>query len=144
MAEYIASELIVLEANTGTEVAPVWKKLVCLSEKSFNGTTATVDINTDCNGQFTTPLPSKKSWTMAASGVANTDPTVDEGSYEQAYELWQNGTLTGFRERNLTNTYVREGLGFISDISESSSAGDYLNFSLTITGSGPIATTPSS
>ena len=144
MPEYLASELIVLEANTGTEVAPVWVKLVCLSEKSFSGTTASVDIQTDCGDQYTTPLPSKKSWTMGASGVANMNPSANEGSYDTAYDLWENGTVTGFRERNIANTYVREGKGFITDISETSSAGDYLNFSLTIQGSGAVSTTPSS
>lgn len=140
---FIASEVLILEANIGTELVPDWKKLVCLTEKSWSGTTAVTDITTDCNEGYTSPLPSKKSWTMSFSGLASADPTVDEGSYETMFDLWDNRTVTGFRIRNAGETYYRGGDGFISDLSEPSSAGDYLNFSGTITGTGAVSTTSS-
>jgi hypothetical protein len=140
---FIASEVLVLEANMGTTVTPIWKKIVCLSEKSFNGTTSATDIVTDCNEGFTNPQPSKKSWTISFSGYAATDPAVGEGSFETTYQLWDNRTITEFRIRNAGNTYYRAGRGWLSDVSEPSSAGDYLQFSGTITGNGPVATTGS-
>lgn len=140
---FLASEVLILEANVGTDIVPDWKKLVCLTEKSWSGTTGVTDITTDCNDGFTSPLPSKKSWTMSFSGLASTDPAVAEGSYETVYDLWDNRTVTGFRIRNAGNTYYRGGTGFISDLSEPSSAGDYLNFSGTITGSGAVSTSAS-
>ena len=143
MAEYLASELLVLEANTGTDVAPVWTKLVCLTEKSFSGTTASIDVSTDCDDSFSAPLPSKKSWSMSFSGLASINPQANEGSYETTYSLWDDRTITGFRIRNMDDSYYREGLGWISDVSEPSSAGDYLKFSGTITGSGAVSTVPS-
>jgi hypothetical protein len=142
--EFIASEVLVLEANTGTTVAKIWTKLVCLTEKSFSGTTAAVDIVTDCNEDFSSPQPGKKSWSMAYSGYANKSPAANEGSYETVYELWDMKTVTEFRIRNADNSYYREGRGFISDVSEPSSAGDYLQFSGTITGNGAVITSPAS
>jgi len=143
MATFIASELLVLEVNTGTTLSPVWAKLVCLTEKSFSGTTASVDISTDCDGGFTTPLPGKRSWSMSFSGVAATDPAVGEGSYETTYDYWENATVTEFRIRSLDNSYYREGRAWINDVSEPSSTGDYLQFSGSITGSGAVTNTPS-
>ena len=144
MATYLPSELLVLEGNTGTDVSPVWTKLVCLVDKSFSSSTASIDVSTDCDDSYTTPLPSKKSWSITWSGVASTNPTANEGSYETTYDLWDNRTITGFRIRSIDNSYTREGKGWISDLSESSSSGDYLQFSGTITGTGPVSTTPSS
>lgn len=141
MATYIASELLVLEANTGTLVTPIWTKLVCLTEKSFSANTASVDITTDCDAGYTAPQPGKKSWSMTYSGYASTDPAANEGSYETAYDLWENRTVTNFRIRTLDNSYYREGVAWISDISEPSSTGDYLQFSGTITGSGAVTNT---
>jgi hypothetical protein len=140
---FIASEVLILEANMGTTVTPSWKKIVCLSEKSFNGSTSSTDIVTDCNDGFTNPQPSKKSWNISFSGYASTDPSANEGSYETVYQLWDLRTVTEFRIRNASNTYYRAGRGWISDVSEPSSAGDYLQFSGTITGNGAVATSGS-
>jgi hypothetical protein len=144
MANEISSEVLVLEANTGTDAVPVWKKLACLTEKSFNGDTNSVSIVTDCNDGYESTLPGKKTWNMSFSGYANADPDANEGSYEMTYDLWDMRTVTDFRIKNSGNTYYREGKGFISNVSETTSAGDYLQFSGTITGNGAVYTTPQS
>jgi hypothetical protein len=144
MANEISSEVLILEANTGTEVSKVWTKLACLTEKSFNGDTNSVSIVTDCNDGYESTLPGKKTWNMSFSGYANSDPEAGEGSYETAYDLWDLRTVTDFRIRNNDNSYYRQGKAFISNVSETTSAGDYLQFSGTITGNGAVYTTPQS
>jgi hypothetical protein len=142
MANEISSEVLLLEANVGNDLYPTWKKLACLTEKSFNGDTNSVSIVTDCNDGYESTLPGKKTWNMSFSGYANGDPDADEGSYETTYNLWDNRTVTDFRVRNSDNSYYREGKGFISNVSETSSAGDYLQFSGTITGNGVVYSSP--
>ena len=144
MANEISSEVLILEANTGTELSPTWTKLVCLTEKSFNGDTNSVSIVTDCNDGYESTLPGKKTWNMSFSGYANSDPGANEGSYEKTYELWDDRTVTDFRIRNSDNSYYRQGKAFVSNVSETTSAGDYLQFSGTITGNGAVYTTPQS
>lgn len=144
MANEIASEILILEANLGTDVVPVWTKLACLTEKSFNGDTNSVSIVTDCNDGFENTLPGKKTWNMSFSGYANADPGANEGSYETTYDLWDNRTVTDFRIRNNSNTYYRKGKAWISNVSETTSAGDYLQFSGTITGNGAVYNSPTS
>lgn len=144
MANEIASEVLILEANTGTTLSPTWTKLACLTEKSFNGDTNSVTITTDCNENYESQLPGKKNWNISFSGYANSDPGAGEGSYETSYDLWDGRTVTDFRIRNSDNSYYREGLGWMSSISETTSAGDYLQFSGTITGSGAVVKTPQS
>ena len=140
--QYLASEVLFLEANFGDEATPDWKKLVCLSEKSFNASTGTTEIATDCNDGFTITKPAKKSWDMSWSGYASVNPDLEEGSYADCYDLWDSRTETDFRIRNVDDSYYREGKGFISTLSESSSQGDYLQFSGTITGQGRVLNAP--
>lgn len=143
MANEIASEVLVLEANTGTTLSPTWVQLVCLTDKEISASTSNVEITTDCNDGFVTNKPGKKSWSMTFSGYANSNPGAGEGSYETTYGLWDARTETEFRIRNSDNSYYRQGIGYLSDISESSSAGDYLQFSGTISGTGVLTDTPS-
>lgn len=140
--QYLASEVLFLEANLGTTITPDWKKLVCLTEKSFNASTGTTEIATDCNDGFTITKPAKKSWDMSWSGYASVNPDANEGSYQECYDLWDARTETEFRIRNADDSYYREGVGFISTLSESSSQGDYLQFSGTITGQGAVIISP--
>jgi hypothetical protein len=144
MANEIASEVLILQANIGTELSKIWKTLACLTEKSFNGDTNSVSIVTDCNDGYENTLPGKKTWNMSFSGYANADPGANEGSYETTYDLWDERTVTEFRIRNNDNSYYREGKAWISNVSETTSAGDYLQFSGTITGNGAVYNTPQS
>jgi hypothetical protein len=144
MANELKSEDIVLEANIGTVETPDWVKLVCLTEKSFSSTANSIDIITDCGGDFTTPKPGKISWTFSGSGYANMDPDSNEGSHELLLELHKARTVTGFRETTSDGSYYREGIGWLDSVEETSSSGDYLQFSFSVTGSGEYYVTPQS
>ena len=142
MANEIKSGVIVLEVNNGTLQTPDWVKLVCLTEKTFNGTTNNNEIITDCGDDWVRNLSGKRNWTIDFSGFANSNPGAGEGSYEETASLWVAGSEKYFRLRSADNSYYREGAGYISNLSEGTQAGQYLTFNGTITGSGQVSFVP--
>lgn len=142
MANEISSKVIVLEVNNGTIETPDWVKLVCLTEKTFNGTTNNNEIITDCDDDWIRNLSGKRNWSIDFSGFANSTPEAGEGSYEETASLWASGETKYFRLRNSDNSYYREGQGYINSLSEGTQAGQYLNFNGTIQGSGQVSFVP--
>lgn len=120
-----------------------WTLIACLTEKSFNGTTDTVDASSDCDAGSTRMLPGNKSWTIDMTGFIDFDPSGDNISSETLFDLW-NGTSdenfeTGWFRLTDNDGYVRIGQGFISSFTESGTSNEFMTFSATITNSGGIS-----
>ena|SRR5699024_438952 len=138
--EHVKSKDILLSVNIGTEAAPEWKKLGCSTSKGFSLTTDSVSIATDCNGGFTSNKPGDSSWSFDESAYV---PKNADSSYlteDELFEITANKEIHQWKLESIDPdfTYLRQGNGWISDLGETTDAGDYLQRSVTITGDGEV------
>lgn len=139
----INSKDVNLYVNQGDETTPDWVKIACSTSDGFSGTTDNVEIATKCNDGFKENLPSSKSWEFTNSGYAETVNEAGQESYVTAEELWRSGDVKQFKIASTTEgDYYRMGSGYISAYSETAAEGDYLQFELTVMGTGTYTVTP--
>ena len=140
MANELESKSVSVELNMGTSAAPDWKLLVCVISKSLSQSLASVTINNDCTGDFVRNLPTDISWQFSFDGHINQDPTSDEVGANEILEIQKAKEIKEWRFRKLDGSYYRKGPGFISQCDESGSAGEFMTYSCTITGSDELET----
>lgn len=140
MANELYSKEVAVEVNMGTESAPDYKLLVCVISKSLSQTLGSVTINNDCTGDFVRNLPTDISWQFSFEGHINMAPTVDEVGANEVLELQKTRSVKDWRFKSLDGNYYRQGPGFISQCDETGSAGEYMTYSVTITGSSELET----
>lgn len=140
----ISSKDILISVNLGTTETPDWYKIACSTSDGFQGSTDVVTINSKCSAGFTDSAPGNKSWSFSNEAYANTTLDADQISYDDVFDLWVADTVTEFKIAHVTDEsiYYRMGQGFISDLGETAADGDYLTFSITITGKGTVSNTP--
>lgn len=138
----IYSKDVAVEIDMGYPDAADWKLAVCITSKSLSKTTNTTTINTDCEPNFVRQLPTDSQWSASFEGLVNSQPTVDEISADELNVIQDNREVRPIRFRELAGDYYREGLGFISQLDENGSAGEYINFSISITGTAPLIYAP--
>lgn len=138
----IAGKDILLSVNMGTESAPEWMIVACSTTDGFNGTTETVTVNSKCTDGWTDNEPGNKSWSFSNSSYAETEPESDQLSINEVNEMWSTDDVRQWKLEGVNNDFYVEGLGFITDVSNTAADGDYLTFDLTITGKGPVSFTP--
>lgn len=141
MANEIKSDVVGLYYSP-TNSPYVWSRVACLTDKSFNGTTDTIEINSDCEAGNARLLPGNKSWTFEMTGFFNTEPEAGQVSNESLFDLW-NGTsdvnfAVGYFKMTDNAGYTRIGPGFVSAFSETGTTGEFMTFSATISNSGAI------
>lgn len=135
----ISSKDIGLYYNAGTPMSPNWKLIACSTSDGFSGSTDNVGVSNKCKGGWTANLPGDKSWSFSNSSYAEKNPTSGQMSYDDVFDLWANDTMGEWKLESITpGEYLRIGEGYISDIGETSDAGDYLQFDITITGNGEV------
>ena len=140
MAFELYSKEVAVEVNMGTSSAEDWKLLVCVISKSLSQTLGSVTINNDCTGDFVRNLPTDISWQLSFDGHINQQPTSDEVGANEVLELQKSRDVKEWRFRSLDGNYYRKGPGFISQCDETGSAGEYMTYSCTITGSDELET----
>lgn len=142
MANEIRSDYVWLYYSSTNEPYD-WKKVACLTSKSFNGTTDSITISSDCEPGVTRNLPGNKSWTFEMTGFINTNPGVNQVSNETLFDLWNNTSNSGFEvgwfKMTDDNGYIRIGQGYVSSFSENGNDQEMMTFSATITNSGAIS-----
>lgn len=120
-----------------------WQLVACLTDKSFNGTTDTIEVNSDCEAGNTRLLPGNKSWTFEITGYINTSPGPGQVSNETLFDLWNNTSDVNFAVGYFKMTdnagYTRIGPGFVSSFSESGTSNEFMTFTATISNSGAIS-----
>ena len=121
-----------------------WTLIACLTDKSLNGTTETIDASSDCDAGNQRLLPGNKSWTIDMTGYIDFDPNGVVSS-ETLFDMW-NGTSasdfsTGWFKLDDGDNYVRVGQGFISSFTEGGTSNELMTFSATISNSGGISDT---
>lgn len=139
--EIYSKEVGVYIDMSATET-PDWKLAVCLTSKGLSKTTNTTTINTDCEPDFVRQLPTDSQWSASFEGLINSNPTVDEVSVEALNLMQDNREVRKFKFESIDGLYYREGLGFISQLDENGTAGEYFNYSVAITGTAPLTYTP--
>lgn len=141
----ISGKDVGLYVNQGTTEVPDWYMFACSTSDGFSGTTDVVDLASKCDQGFIDRLPTNLSWEFSNSSYAVTDDSLAtaQASYNEAFELWSNRTITEFKIANADNSYYREGRGFISSLSDSAGNDEGLTFDITINGLGPVVNTPS-
>lgn len=141
----IASKDIGLYVNQGTNAVPDWKIIACSTSDGFSGSTDNVEIATKCANGWKENLPGDSTWSFSNSGYAEKTADLGEGveSYVSAEDLFHTKAQKEFKIATVDETiYYRMGTGYVSDYNETADNGDYLQFDLTITGSGDYITTP--
>lgn len=138
----IASKEVGLYVNMGDDTTPDWKLIGCSTSDGFNVNTDNVEIATKCNGGWKENLPDTSSWEFSNAGYAESEPADGETSIVTAESLAHSKEVKPFKIANTDETYYRKGLGYISSYSETADIGDYLQFELTVTGTGDYETTP--
>lgn len=145
---YVSSKDIVLEVDMGTEAAPDWKRIACSTSDGFSLSSDAQAIATKCSGDFVENLPGDISWSFSNSIYVPKDPQASFLTEAEVFDLSVNrfnseGNLYTFRliSNDPDFDFLRQGKGFISDLSLSTDAGDYLQQEITITGSGEVINT---
>lgn len=118
-----------------------WKLIACLTDKSFNGTKSTIEINSDCEGGDTIYLPGNKSWSFDMTGHYITDPTAEQVSSTTLFDLWNENVTedaVGWFKMDDGAGYVRVGKGFVSSFSETMTSNDFVGFTATISNAGVV------
>ncbi len=142
MAE-IKSKDVFLSFNTGTPEIPVWKIVACSTSDGFTGTTDAVAINNKCQGDWAAALPGDKSWSFSNASYAQKEAAANQISQDELFDLWTEGTVGEWKIESVdpTDDYLRQGDGWISNLGETAATGDYLQFDLSINGTGPVKRT---
>ena len=140
----ISGKDVGLYVNQGTTETPDWFMFACSTSDGFSGSTDTVDLASKCDEGFIDRLPTNLSWEFSNSSYAVTDDTlgVAQVSYDTAFDLWSNRTITEFKIANVDETYYRAGKGFISSLSDAAGNDEGLTFDLTISGLGIVTNVP--
>ena len=138
MANELFSKDIGVYVDVSATATPTWKLAVCTSSKSLSVSVGSVTINNDCTGNAETQLPSTYNWQMSFEGDVNTNPGINEVSAEDILGYTLTRAVRKFKFQSLDSTYVRYGLGYISQFDETASAPEYQTFSVTVSGSGVL------
>jgi predicted secreted protein len=138
----IKSKDILLSYNTGTPEIPVWKIVACSTSDGFSLATDAVAVNNKCQGDWAAALPGDKSWSFSNSSYAQKTPGLNQISQDELFDLQSTGEVGEWKlESIVPGDYLRQGQGWVSALSETADTGDYLQFELSITGTGPVVRT---
>ncbi|AGO48502.1 phage tail protein [Cellulophaga phage phi18:2] len=141
MAE-IKSKDVFLSYNTGSDEAPVWKIVACSTSDGFTGSTDAVSINNKCQGDWAASLPGDKSWSFSNGSYAQKEAAANQISQDELFDLWASGEVGTWKIESIEpGEYLRQGLGWVSNLGETADTGDYLQFDLSITGTGEVVRT---
>jgi hypothetical protein len=106
-----------ITAPSGTQYRPV----MCISSSGISGSRSVIEVNDKCNDGFA--LPGNATNTLTGSGNAideTLEPSAD--SFEELLNLYQDGTVhwvkIANKSGNSATAVIREGVGFITDYSE--------------------------
>ena len=142
MPNEIYSKEVSVELDMGYPGAADWKLVICTISKNLDKTTNSATLNNDCTPDFVRELPTDNAWTMSVEGNISTAPTVDEVSADELNVIQDAKLIKPWRLRSVDDSYYREGMAWINSLSEAGSAGEYMTYSLGLTGTEPVKYAP--
>jgi predicted secreted protein len=134
----VKSKDILLSVNMGTEGSPNWLLIGCSTSDGYSSSRDSVAISTKCSGDFVENLPGDFTWSFSNTSYIDKDSDGTFATLDQIFDLSKEDVNRQWKLESIDQDYVflRIGYGFISDFSNTADQGDYLQFDLTVTGSG--------
>lgn len=134
----VKSKDILLSVNMGTEVAPDWLLIGCSTSDGYSSSRDSVAISTKCSGDFVENLPGDFTWSFSNTSYIDKDSDGTFATLDEIFDLSKEDDNRQWKLESIDSDYefLRLGYGFISDFSNTADQGDYLQFDLTVTGSG--------
>ena len=117
-----------------------WLPVGCLTSNSISESSEMLPTMTRDNSGWSTSRPTNQNYNVSFEGI-QINTTVGGGtftvaSYDRLKLLKRSRTLLDWKIQGSIFPIVDYGKGYISEISEASSVGEYLTFSGTLTGYG--------
>lgn len=137
----VKSKDILLSVNMGTVAVPDWLLIGCSTSDGYSSSRDSVAISTKCSGDFVENLPGDFTWSFSNTSYIDKEADATFATLDQIFDLSKEDDNRQWKLESIDVDYVflRLGMGFISDFSNTADQGDYLQFDLTITGSGEPA-----
>lgn len=134
----VKSKDILLSVNNGTVASPSWLLIGCSTSDGYSSSRDSVAISTKCSGDFVENLPGDFTWSFSNTSYIDKDADNTFATLDQIFELSKEDDNRQWKLESIDEDFefLRIGMGFISDFSNTADQGDYLQFDLTITGSG--------
>lgn len=111
-------------------VTPVWKKIVCGTDTSIDGSVDTTTVTTKCGS---IKARGSVSWTASGSAVANSTPGANEISITEIGTYFQDGTTLRMKVAHISNEslFYTDATGTFSAFTIGAGVDDNLNFDWT-------------
>src|SRR5690606_14737390 len=135
----VKSKNILLYVNIADAGAPFdWLMVGCSAAVGYSSSRDAVAISTKCSGDFVENLPGDFTWSFDNSAYVDKDATADFATWNQLFDISKEDGKRKWKLESIDPdyTFLFIGDGFISDLGVTSDQGDYLQTSITITGSG--------
>lgn len=118
-----------------------WKLIACLSSNGASRATDAITSTTKCSNGFQESIPGEMNWTFTGEGNA-VDNTLEasEVSLNELKEIWSTQEVPEWKIGKVGGTDVDYGQGWISALDTTAPTNDAYTFSLTIQGTGELAT----
>ena len=113
-----------------------WKPIGCLQSNSLSEDYGVIDTGMYSTTGWVTYKSNKSSYSISFSGIVDVSSSF---GYFDVVALKRSRTLIEWKLESLSEITYQSGFGYISEISESAPAGEYLTFSGQIVGSGEIS-----
>lgn len=126
-------------------IGNAWKTVACGTSNGFTSTTAEIDGNSKCSGNYDSSEPGRTSWTMDFSGKAAPVDDTDAAlaSFNQLAGLQKGGQTFPIRQFNASNpTDVLRGNAFITSLTKTYPDSDSVTFDASFKGVGEFFFTP--
>lgn len=134
----VKSKDILLYVNMGTVATPSWLLIGCSTSDGYSSSRDSVAISTKCSGDFVENLPGDFTWSFSNTSYIDKDSDATFATLDQIFDISKEDGNRQWKLQSIDAEYdfLRQGMGFISDFSNTTDQGDYLQFDLTVTGSG--------
>lgn len=110
----------------------------CLTDHSFSEDADMIDTTTTDNQGWKTSRPTNQSYSITFDGISviSNEAVIDRYSYDLLVGLKRNRTLINWKTLISTDTFYMEqtGQGYITEIGEAASVGEFITFDGTIKG----------
>lgn len=128
------------------KVNGVWLPIGCLTDNSMDESSEMMDTTTRDNGGWSTSRPVLQSYNLSFSGL-QLNSTIAGGnfniaSYDKLQQLKRNKTLLDWKVQGTIYPIVNYGKCYISSLSDSNVAGEFVTFTGGATGFGKPLTAP--
>ncbi|ROI02947.1 hypothetical protein EGI16_12315 [Chryseobacterium sp. G0240] len=116
-----------------------WAPVACLTASPISEQSETISTTTRENAGWNTDFPTNQSYTIELSGMMVKDD-VDSGnnviSYRELRLYKRNRVLIEWMRKTISGWYVDSGRAYITAISDSDTAGEFISFNATLLGYG--------